>query len=420
MLLAGCGGENDDDGVVTVRFWHSFVASTRPALDALIDRFEAEHPNIRIDAQYVATGDGLVRKLMAAIHTGTAPDLSWVHSDFIGKLVEADAIYPMSEFIGGENGLSDSEMADFFPAALQAARWRDTLYALPMEATTLALLYNKDHFREAGLDPSKPPATWDDLRAYARRLTRDTNGDGRRDRYGFYVPAFPASGPLSIWMVLQWSPYLWSAGGHIINPEQTRVLYDSEAGVQALTLWRDLYEEMGRPATNMTHDAEFIGQQASMIMDGPWDLPQFRDLDHFEWGIAPLPAGQEGPVTYLAGEHLAVFKGSAHPAEAWAFVKWVTQPEVQAFFSRESGYLPVRQSTLDLPEYQADLAKDPALKAFVDQMPLGRARRPVDFYHVEINQHIAEAIENALIGRADPRQALRASAAKSNALLGGE
>lgn len=414
FLLSGCG-EAADDGVVTLRFWHSFVASTRPALEELIVRFEEEHPGIRINAQYVPTGDGLVRKLMASFQTGTAPDLSWVHADFLGKLVQADAIYPLAGFVDGPNGFSAEEMADFFPATLEAARWRDTLYALPMEATLLGLIYNRDHLREAGI--VDPPATWTELHDYALRLTKDTNDDGRMDRFGFYVPAFPASGALSIWTVLQWSPYLWSAGGYIINPDQTAVMYDSDAGVEALTLWRDLYEGMGRPGTSMTHDAEFIGGHVSMIMDGPWDLPTFRRLAHIDWGVAPLPAGPEGRVTYLAGEHLAIFTSTEHPDEAWTFVKWVSQPEVQAFFSAESGYLPVRRSTLDLPAYQADLADDPALKAFVDQMPLGRARRPIDFYHVEINQHIAEAIENTLIGREDPREALRASAEKSNALL---
>lgn len=416
ILVCGCEGGDGDD-VVTVRFWHSFVASTRPALDILIERFETEHPNIRVRAQYVPTGDGLIRKLVSSIQSGTAPDLSWVHADFLGKLVQADAIYPMSTFLEGEDGLSDDELADFFPAALEAATWRDTLYALPMEATLLSLVYNKDHFREAGLDPERPPATWEEMRDYTRRLTRDTDGNGRADRFGFYVPVFPASGALSVWMVLQWSPYIWSAGGYLINEDQTQVLYDSEAGVRALTLWKDLFVDMGSPGLSMTHDAHFAAGHVSMIMDGPWDLPMFKRLDDIDWAIAPLPAGPSEQVTYLAGEHLAVFKQTEHADAAWTFIKWVTQPEIQAFFSAESGYLPVRQSALDLPSYRAHLEDDWALRAFVEQLPLGRARRPIDLYHVEINRHIAEAIENALIGGVEPADALRASAAKSNALL---
>jgi ABC-type glycerol-3-phosphate transport system substrate-binding protein len=218
-------------------------------------------------------------------------------------------------------------------------------------------------------------------------------------------------------MVLQWSPYVWSAGGALINREQSRVLYDSDAGVRALTLWKDLFVDMGSPGLSMTHNAHFTAGHVSIIMDGPWDLPRFRKLEHIDWGIAPLPAGPIDQVTYLAGEHLAIFKQSEHPEEAWTFLKWVTQPEVQAFFSIQSGYLPVRQSVLELPSYQAHLEDDWALRAFVDQMSLGRARRPIDLHRVEINRHIAEAIENALIGGEEPRAALRAAAAKSNALL---
>lgn len=417
LLAAGCGGRSGPQGeTVTLSFWHSFVGSTRPALAELIERFEEEHPGIRVRAQYVPTGDGLVQKLMAAVGSGTAPDVSWVHGDFLGQLAGAGAIYPMEPFVHGPDGLSEEVFADVFPELLAGASWRDTLYAMPMEATLLALFYNKDRFREAGLDPEQPPRTWDDLRAYTRALTTDRDGDGRTDGYGFYVPALSASGPYGVWMVLQWSPFLWQAGGRLTDSLQTAVRYHDEAGVRALTLWRDLYRDMGSPAYSFGHDLGFASQNVAMIMDGPWDLPRFRDLG-FAWGVAPLPRGPAAQATYLDGEHLAIFRQSEHPDAAWTFVKWMLEPETQALFSAESGYLPVRRSVLDLPAYRAHLDTDPGLRAFVEQIPLGRAREPMGAHQVAVNRHLAEAIERVLVGGAEPRQALAESAEKANRLL---
>lgn len=401
----------------TLTFWHSFVASTIPALEELIEKFEAEHPGIQIKAQYVPTGDALVQKLITAIQSQTAPDIAWVHADFLGKLAEARAIYKMAEFIAGPEGLSNEELNDIFPPLLQAATWRDTLYALPMEATSLALLYNKELFRQAGLDPDHPPKNWQELREFAKKLTLDKNGDGKLEQHGFLVPVFPASGDLNIWMVLQWTPFLWQAGGAEINAAQTQVLFNSEAGVQALTLWKNMYDELGMRTFSMAHDMAFASQHLAMVLDGPWNLPRYREMNNVDWAVAPLPAGPVQRATYLAGEHLAIFKQSKHPQAAWQFVKWIIQPEVQASFSMKSGYLPVRRSVLEMKEYQDFLATDPALKAFVDQMNWGQARGAVDYHRVEINRYLAEAIEKATLGKMDPKIVLDEAAAKANQLL---
>lgn len=417
-LLAGCsGGDRSSDEVVSITFWHSFVSTTVPALEELIAAFELEHPEIEINAQYLPTGDGLIQKLIAAVQSRTAPDVSWIHTDFMDKLVAAGAIYRMETFVKGSNGLTSAELADYFPPLLQNASWRDTLYALPMEATSLALVYNREMFRRAGLNPDRPPKTWNELFDFARQLTVDTNDDGRIDQWGFYVPAYPASGSLNIWMVLQWTPFLWQAGGHLIDEDQATVLYNSPAGVEALSFWKAMYHALNPEGFGLAHDVGFASSRLAMVLDGPWNLPRYKELKNLDWAIAPLPAGPAGRATYLAGEQLAIFRSSPHPEEAWTFVKWVTSPEVQAMFSAASGYLPVRESTLELPEYEAHLRTDPGLRAFVEQMDVARARRPIDYGQVEINRHIAEAIERAIIGGVDPKTALDEAAQKSNALL---
>jgi ABC-type glycerol-3-phosphate transport system substrate-binding protein len=161
----------------------------------------------------------LIQKLITAIQSKTAPDISWLHSDFIEDLVEADAIYKMDHFIGGKDGISKEELNDIYPALLKFSSWKGTLYSLPMEATNLALLYNKDMFKKAGLDPNHPPKNWDELKEFSKKLTIDKNKDGNFEQVGFFVPVFPAAGPLGSWMVWQFMPFLWQAGGDYVNDE---------------------------------------------------------------------------------------------------------------------------------------------------------------------------------------------------------
>jgi multiple sugar transport system substrate-binding protein len=289
-----------------------------------------------------------------------------------------------------------------------------------MEATSLALFFNRSLFQEAGLDPNRPPATWEELAGATRRLTRDTDGDGRTDVYGFFVPVFPASGELNIWMNLQWMPFLWQAGGTEMGSDRRSVLWNSPAGVQALSLWKRMYEGMQFSAFGIQHDIGFAAGRLAMIMDGPWDLPRFRKLPSVQWAVAPLPAGPAGSATYIAGEQLVIFRQSKLPAEAWTFLRWVTEPRVQARFSMNSGYLPVRRSVLEMPEYQEFLKSDGAMRVFVDQMRVGRARMMVDRHWVEINRMLAEAIEKATLGKGDPKVCLDEAVARANAKLGGE
>ncbi|HAB52649.1 MAG TPA: hypothetical protein DCE80_10855 [Ignavibacteriales bacterium] len=416
----GCGERNNKtaDAKIKLVFWHSFVASTIPALNELIDKFETEHPNIQIEAQYIPSGDALIQKLITAIRSKTAPDISWLHSDFLEDLVEADAIYKMEDFINGSNGLAEGEIEDIYPALIQFSSWRGTLYSLPMEATNLALIYNKEMFRKAGLDPEQPPKTWDELHEFSKKLTFDKDKNGKDDQTGMFIPIYPAAGPLGSWMVWQWEPFLWQAGGDIINEEQTKVLYDGEGGVKALELWQKIYRDLRLRTFTSDFDVAFASKRLAMSMDGPWNLPRYKDLlKNLDWAFAPLPTGPVKQATVVGGEYLAIFKQSKHPDVAWQFLKWIIEPEIQAFWAMRSGYLPIRHAVLKVPEFQKYLEDNPNFKVFVEQMEVGQAQRPIDYGGLEITRHMAQAIENATIGNQDVRKALKEAAENSNRLL---
>ncbi len=420
LALAGlsCSKSRDSsEGKTTITFWHSFVSSTVPAFDTLVAAFEQEHPGIRISAQYVPTGDALVQKLITAVQSATAPDVSWIHSDFLQQLVEADAIYPIAELSRGSDSLSTGDLADFFPPLLRDARWKGTLYCLPMEATSLALLYNKEIFRTAGLDPDHPPATWAELRAMAERLTTAESENRSDARVGFVVPAFPASGPLGGWMVWQWYPFLFQAGGSVISADQSRVEFNNDAGVQALAFWKTLYNDLRLRSFTVDYEVAFASKQLAMTLDGPWNIPRWKQITGLDWAVAPLPAGPAKRATIIAGEDLAVFRQSKHPREAWEFIRWMIRPDVQALWSMKSGYLPVRRSVMTIPPYRRFLDDHPALKVYVDQLAEAESPGTIDYHSIEITRYLAGALEEALVGNADPRVALDEAAAKCNALL---
>jgi multiple sugar transport system substrate-binding protein len=418
LLFPGCSQKKSESGgKITITFWHSCVSSTVPALNELLDRYQKEHPGIEIKAQYVPSGDALIQKLITAVQSNNAPDISWIHADFLQDLVRADAIFKIDDLMVGPDTLVRNDLSDIFPALLLQAKWRGTLYTLPMEATGVGLLCNRELFRKAGLDPDQPPRTWEELKVFSEKLTIDRNGDGKFDQMGFFVPVFPSSGPLSGWMVWQWYPFLFQAGGNVINVDQTQVLYNSDAGVQALTLWRDIYSALNLSSFTIDYEVAFASKTLAMTLDGPWNIPRWQQIKGLDWMVAPLPAGPTKRATVAGGEYLALFKQTKNRREAWEFMKWILRPETQAMWSMKSGYLPVRRAVHGIPEYQKFLDENPALKAYVDQLEVGQAPNPVDYEGLKITRHIAEAIEQATLGKKDPKTVLDEAAAKSNGLL---
>ena len=218
-------------------------------------------------------------------------------------------------------------------------------------------------------------------------------------------------------MTLQWTPFLWQAGGEESNTAGTEARFNSEAGVEALALWKRLYTMEDFSRFGIAHDIGFASGKLAMILDGPWNLPRYRAMKDVDWAVAPLPAGPVCRATYIAGEQLAIFRQSAHPREAWKFIRWILRPDVQARFSMSSGYLPVRRSVLQIGEYRAYLAHDGALKSFVDQMGTGRGRRVIERHRVEFNRCLAEAIERATLGKLDPKRCLDEAARSVNEAL---
>jgi multiple sugar transport system substrate-binding protein len=218
-------------------------------------------------------------------------------------------------------------------------------------------------------------------------------------------------------MILQWAPFLWQAGGNLLSADRSTIHFNRDPGVAALGLWKYLYNIQEFGNFSMSHDLGFASQSVAMILDGPWNLPRYRQIKDFHWAVAALPRGPVREATYLAGEHLVIFRQSKYPVQAWTFIKWILMPETQAKFSINSGYLPVNRATLELKKYRDYLKTDPAIITFVDQIDSARSRRLPDRNRIEFNRLVAQALERSILGNENPKTSLDEMAESAADLL---
>ncbi|MGE5551212.1 MAG: ABC transporter substrate-binding protein [Bacteroidota bacterium] len=399
---------------VTIRFMHSLVNATMPALTKLLRNFEAENPDIHVVHEFV--GDALREKLMTTVAAGQPPDVAWVHADYLYDLARCDAIYPMDRFLNGPEGLTEADLKDIPPGLIEMASVKDAktgkmvLYSMPLEATTLCIIYNKELMAAAGMDPENPPIdTWDDFGKAAAKLT-----DPAKKQWGFFIPSW-GPGSLAGWFDWQFRPFIWAAGGKFINDEGTRVLFNEPAAVKAVQFWYDLkYKYKG--GTETPGDAGFNGGKVAMQIEGPWSIPTFEKL-RFKWGAALLPKGPKARRAPLGGEYLVVFKKSAHPEAAWKLIKYWTSSRVQAQWAIDSGYLPMRTSVMNDPAYKVYTKKVPGLLKFVEELKYAYPSESIPVNGSKIIDEFAYAMDRILKQKGTIKAILDEAAAKCNQYL---
>ncbi len=321
--------------------WGLQSSAETAGLDAQVAEFERRNPDI--DASLLSLGAGGMnpQKLMTSIVGGAPPDLINQDRFTIGDWASRDAFEPLDDFIKGDKEIAKN---NFYPAAWNEALYKGHVYGIPTSIDDRVLYYNRKIFREAGLDPNKPPRTWEELQETALKLTKRSK-NGSYDRIGF-IPNYGNS-----WLYL----YSWQNGGEFMSADGRVCTMDNPRTVGALQYMADFYKKLGGyDAVNIfqsgfsgnEQDPFFTGKVA-MVVDGSWKLDGIAryapDLD-FAVAPAPVPAerlkgegvfkGQAPYITWTGGSSLAIPRGAAHPKEAWRFIKWMTSIESNVIASR--------------------------------------------------------------------------------------
>lgn len=381
-------------------FWHYWDGANGQAVEQLINRFEEENPEIQIEPVFVP-GSELLTKLRTAVAGGQVPDMAITDLVNMPLLVRSGRLVPLDPYLASSN----VDLEDFFPAALTYGAYHGNRYSLPVSASNLALYWNKRLFAEAGLDPNRPPKTWEELVAFGKQIRERTG------KWGFEL--YTEGGEGTSW---HWQIFLWSAGGDLLSQDLQQPAFNSSAGVKALQYWIDLIEEGVSPLAPW---GLFGRGEAAMVIDGSWMTQFFPMQVNFELGAAIVPAPASGrPATNLGGEQIFIMANDeAKQDAAWRFIEWFVSKEVQVEWDRLTGFIPVRRSVAEDPTYQAWVANArPLLQPFVEAQTYAHARPPVPAYP-ELSDTLARFITEALYGRLSASQALENAEAQIRPLL---
>lgn len=317
-------------------------------------RFNASQQQIVVEVRMLAGYGGVQTELIKAFENGNLPDAAIVEIHQIASFAAANRVQPLDGFIKDDPTF---QLDDLLAGVLTNLRYRDKLYALPMNRSTPILYYNKTRFASAGLDPDKPPETWQQLREMSRALT---SADG--DQYGFVPAVFP-------WV---FESMVWSAGGELTVGRKTTF---ADAGAKSVQLWADMVHRDKSCRLRGNPLSEFGNGRAAMVIESTALLQTLVSNSGFDVGTAFLPGTAGFKNAVPTGGGAAVIPAGI-PAErqaaAWKFLTWFINTTQAAEWSRATGYIPVRESACTLLRTEGFYREFPAFETAIKQMKFAR------------------------------------------------
>ncbi len=401
--------------------WHLVEPHWEKALKEAMAEFMAANPDIEVELEYVSYAEKET-KYTTAIEAGVGPDV--LH---LGPIEVSFALFASRGYFLDLTPFIEAECPELvsvrYPTAMAAVQYNGRYYALPGDFMSMFLMWNKRLFAEAGLDPNKPPETWDEFLAYAKALTRDRDGDGRIDTWGFGTV-----GKVDPGFQLRFSPLLFSFGADYLTPDYTCSALNTPEAKEAFKFWVELYSVHGvipPGVTDMTPGKvreQFAAEKVAMILTSGWGPPIVKSIrPDVNWdeilGFAPVPvkAGTDPAVRTTAWlSYWAINRNTKHPQEAWRLLKFITSKAMEEKWFRDANVLSAR---LDVTEIYGPILASPSAR--VNANELARAKLvPLIPEWPQIIEAVNVAVQKGFMG-VDPEQALREAHDLINQILAG-
>jgi multiple sugar transport system substrate-binding protein len=305
-FLAACGGSSSgsSNGKTTLHFWKFVAENDDPVIKQAISRWNKANPNVQVVLETFPPDQYSGTKLTTAFAGGKGPDIFWISPGAFINYVNNGVAAPVDDIV---------DKASYNKAAVAAVSNDDKMYALPFEQEPVALYYRKDAFDKAGL---QPPTNWDELLEAAQKLTT-----GKQK--GIVIE--PSPGP---YQNFTWYPFLWSAGGEVVNADSTKSALRTPQAASAFDLWGKLMRQGYAPKKTSTLSSDIgpLGRgEVAMQVCGFWAIAQLKNkYPKVEYGVVPLPTAPGGKqVTVYGGWTQMINSRGSHVDQAKEFTKWL-------------------------------------------------------------------------------------------------
>lgn len=345
LALAGCAGqgsgESDDpnaDGKIVLSFWNGFTGPDGPALQQVVDDFNASQDDIEVKTN-IMPWDTLYQKVLTSVASKDGPDIIAMSATRMPQFAYEGLFLPVDDYY--EDAANDTDA--LAPAAVEASMFDGSNYGVPVNFTPMMMYYNKALFTAAGLDPEAPPATWDEFAEMVPALTVDENGDGKPEQYAIAladhetVPIFPS--------------LLWGTGGSIVSDDgKTSTLGDPES-IEALDFWVGmLKDQQASPIGLSGADADKLFQtgKAAIEIVGPWMTTGFDDAG-LDYGLAKPFSGPAGDNVLADVVSMGLPSNVSDDVKdaAYKFFAYWNSVDGQTTWSNGSGFPPTRADVAD-------------------------------------------------------------------------
>jgi sn-glycerol 3-phosphate transport system substrate-binding protein len=414
MLIAACAALALGATAETEISFYYPVAVGGPitkTIDQMTADFEKDNPGIKVKPIYAGTYQETIVKAITANKAGTPPTTAILLSTDMFTLIDEDAIVPFDDLAASAD--DKAWMKSFYPAFMANSQTGGKTWGIPFQRSTIVLYWNKELFKEAGLDPNRPPATWKEMLEDAQKLTK-RDSSGNVTQYGVQIP----SSGFPYWL---FQGLTTPNAVELMNSAGTETYFDKPAVIEALAYWVDLGRKHKVMPTGVvewgTTPKDFFEKKIAMMWTTTGNLTNVRTNAKFDFGVAMLPAAKRrGSPT--GGGNFYVFKKATKEQQLAAvkFAKWMTQPERAAQWGIDTGYVAVRPDAWQTAK-MADYVKGFPVAAV--------ARDQLEFSVAELSTHdnqrvtkaLNDGIQAALTGAKTPEQAMKDSQAEAARIL---